>query len=342
MNALQDIDPAAGAATAEDSQSLLTSAPTIVTRAPVDLKPHRKVAHLIGRWRPDSEAALALRRSIQEAGILQPLIITPDNDIIDGVTRWQAAKALQIDCPCIVRPESEALDILLATELHRRHSTKSQRAFRLWPMVAEAYEEHLEKHASALRSGNRQTIGQNLSYGQTRVEAYAVDLGISPSLLKQSHELHTLFASNPEPRRFTSDEAVQNLVAMGLERDAEVSFADYYTAQILDEVKPMALYAALTGIKSVLDIEGRNAQFNRKHPGRANLTEDRQLTLFKAGWETLEKRYAYWTEMDAPSREDAVKSITVAFEHMPEDLLTTIVSRATAIRRSRLNEADKG
>jgi ParB family chromosome partitioning protein len=66
---------------------------TVETAITVKLKPHPLNEKLYGR----RELNFELRDSIKEKGILVPLIVTPDDVIVSGHSRWEVAKILRID-----------------------------------------------------------------------------------------------------------------------------------------------------------------------------------------------------------------------------------------------------
>ncbi|MGE9269706.1 MAG: hypothetical protein ACQKBU_02800, partial [Verrucomicrobiales bacterium] len=55
-----------------------------------------------------------------------------------------------------------------------------------------------------------------------------------------------------------------------------------------------------------------------------NRRETRQLELFAAGWQTLGKRFAYWSQMDDQERGQARRVLEETLKTAPEDLLEEI------------------
>lgn len=51
----------------------------------------------------DTETRAALRDSISMLGVLYPIIVDQNGEIIDGHNRWAIADELNIDCPKIIR-----------------------------------------------------------------------------------------------------------------------------------------------------------------------------------------------------------------------------------------------
>ena len=313
-------------------------ASAVFRRHPADLKPHRKIAHLIGRWQPDSPSALALRRSIQESGQLDPILITPDGDILDGVTRWQACRALQIDVLCRILPEADALAVALETELHRRHHTKSQLAFRLVPLIAQAFEERFQANRKRLNVAI--SIRTDYKPNGKPITDYAVEMGVTVRLLEQAHELHELCRAQAQARQWTSDECRDRLVRAGLDAAAELSPLEYFTLAILDEERAMGIGAALTGLKALLEQERRGAA-GLKHRGSADVADNpaAQQRLFDELWQTAANRWSYWEGMDAEARQGALQSVTRSFTSTPTDLLEKIAAKAREeIRRRSASE----
>lgn len=295
---------------------------SLVNRLTRDLAPHSKVKHLAGRWLPGSDAAKALRRSIQERGIVQPLVVTEAGEIMDGVTRWQAAKALQLETvPCIVQPEEEALELCIETELHRRHGSKSQLAFRFAPLIEEAFEDNKARMLSGVKQSSVDPW-HSLPRVSKRVEEYAAELGVSPRLLRGSHELHTLFDTYKE----TWPWSAEGLAKINHEPSVELNFRDYFTAHILAEEDPMSLGGALAGLKQKLSQAGYAAA-GRAHGGGKPTAPARQLRLFCETFKELENRYGYWTDFDDKQREAAVKKVSVALSKSPTDFLEELAAK---------------
>lgn len=298
------------------------------TRDPAILHPHEKVKHLIGRWQPDSEDSLSMRRSIRERGILVPLLITDDNRIMDGVTRWQCARALQLaSVPVIVRSEEECLAILIDTELHRRHSTKGQLAFRLAPMIENAWDERQRRQLAALTRG--QIPGSAEAVGKT-VEDYATEAGVSLRLMKYAREIHQLFRAHAE----TVWEFGRDGEAVGFKRGSKLTFEQYFTARIMDPNDPIGLGAALTGMKQKLSQAQYEAR-GKKHGGGRPESEERQMFLLRQAWGDLNNRWVYWREMDEEAKESVKTAMVEAIEAAPDDVLETMKRKIETVLRER-------
>lgn len=294
--------------------------PEIILRAPSELHAHPRVKHLLGRWTDASDDAIALRRSIKEHGLLQPLIITEAGLVMDGVTRLAAAKALQIkEVPCQVRDEADVLDIVIESETHRRHGTKGQLAFRLAPLIQQAFEARQANRLACLKRGQETPLRTEFATVKTPAD-YALEAGMSVRLMEQAWELHQLFDQHVEPRTWTSDEAVANLEAIGQRKGTKLSFADYFTPLLLSDHKPMGLGEALRGVKSRLTEEGLEP-LRGKHKGRADMDDHGQLRLFNTALKDLTVRYEYWEKFNDEAKAKAQQTIAKTIETMPDDLL---------------------
>lgn len=72
----------------------------------------------------------ALKLNIKEHGILVPIEVDEEGNILDGHHRWQIADELGIDCPTNVRPgltEAEKRSLSRNLNLHRRHLNRMQK-----------------------------------------------------------------------------------------------------------------------------------------------------------------------------------------------------------------------
>lgn len=300
-----------------------------------DLQPHAKVRHLIGRWSADSDEARALRRSIQARGVLHPVIITHQGDILDGVMRWMACRALQIDVPCIERPEDEAVHILLESELHRRHHTKSQLAFRLAPIIDDAWQ-HQRAKMQSTQYAPHGAMPQTVPRTARTVDEYAVDLGVSVRTLKLARELHALFRQHDGK---AWDWSATELEAIGRKPGEELTFREYFTAHILQEHDPMSLGGALAGLKQKLS-QAMWAGQGKPHRGGRPGEESQQLELFRDAWALVGKRWTYWQRLDDAQREEATKSMALTLETAPEDVLDAMQKKIAAIIKHRRAKED--
>ena len=76
------------------------------------------------------EEYAALRADIAERGVIVPVVVDQDGNVIDGHHRWRIAAELGIDCPTEVRQvasDEEAREVALMLNLARRHLSREQK-----------------------------------------------------------------------------------------------------------------------------------------------------------------------------------------------------------------------
>jgi ParB-like chromosome segregation protein Spo0J len=69
-----------------------------------------------------------LRRDIELHGILEPIWVDPEGQVLDGRHRLRAAYELGMTCQTLVYDGPDAVGFVSSMNLHRRHLTESQRA----------------------------------------------------------------------------------------------------------------------------------------------------------------------------------------------------------------------
>src|SRR5713101_2850756 len=98
-----------------------------MTTPPLHLTPH-PFAEMFPPM--DDNAFMALLDSIKVHGLKVPIVINQRNQIIDGINRYRACIKLAIP-PKFERREltdTEALNLVLCNNIHRRHMSEAQRA----------------------------------------------------------------------------------------------------------------------------------------------------------------------------------------------------------------------
>jgi ParB-like chromosome segregation protein Spo0J len=125
--------PAGGSQTVQEGRSPPPEAPSaalngkVEWRNPATLK--HQFASAVRKHTPEEERDL--RASIAERGILQPLLITPDGEVIEGNTRARIARESKMTVvPCIVvagLDDEEAWGAAVTLNADRRHLTREQK-----------------------------------------------------------------------------------------------------------------------------------------------------------------------------------------------------------------------
>ncbi|MBY6842793.1 ParB N-terminal domain-containing protein [Clostridium botulinum] len=147
------------------------------------------------------------KKSIQEDGILTPLIVSPDMTIISGHQRYKAVKDLCIDLvPVIIREdldnEEEKLKKLLATNFGRLKNNPVKQG--------KVYAEY-EKLCGVRQGGDRKSNPQIV--GLITQEQIAEELGVSTETIRRLKKLQTL---SPDLQQLIEDGSVKYTTALNV------------------------------------------------------------------------------------------------------------------------------
>lgn len=99
--------------------------PSAIKRCPFQLRPVRK----------NTREYYQLRNSIQRQGILQPILIRQNNELVDGAHRLECAKDLRLtEVPVVVREmtDDEVLQAQVSANTQRIETLDSEIAMRIW------------------------------------------------------------------------------------------------------------------------------------------------------------------------------------------------------------------
>lgn len=168
----------------------------IILRNPNDLALHPLLKSQ--PWMEEGQFEV-FRVSIREQGVLQPLMVTEGDEVVDGRHRWKGARLEHVTAvPCMVVGADQVASIILTTILDRRHYSKSARAYLALPLFKQAREEGLARRAGNLKKGGSSRNPTKLGFGESvknGVEEFAEKLGISAELFRQAREIEdNLFA----------------------------------------------------------------------------------------------------------------------------------------------------
>lgn len=316
----------------------------ISEKNPQDLRPHPAIARM-HRWAKGSDEFAAFCRTIQMEGILQPLQITPDDQVVDGEMRRQAAVRLGIESvPCVVVDPAEVPGIVISELLGRRHYTIGQRAFLVQDQMGAAWDHAKEKEHGNLRkclqtsaSVSNRSLDTWVPTDPTfrTVEDWARSLNVHPDTLRMAREIRALFEAHAD-RKFQWDDAV--LEEYGHRPGTRLTLEEYFEAAIFHPVHPMGLGSVKKGIGGKLRVE-EVKEMGLVHPGRHSVQADRarQLELFGEAAETLfaVRAKEYWPEMDEDQRCAALNRVSKSLEEVPTDLLQDLKKAVAAECRRR-------
>jgi hypothetical protein len=143
-----------------------------------------------------STAWLAFVASVKQHGIMQPLIVTNDGQIMDGGWRWRAAKELGLsEVPVVVRPEAEASALMLAALLARKLFTRGAAVY-----LALGLDPSVVTNAPQRRTANLAGPKRNDCALDGTIDATARQWGVSPRLLDDAIRLFKIFRDDPRKK----------------------------------------------------------------------------------------------------------------------------------------------
>jgi hypothetical protein len=194
------------------------------------IHPLLKDSPMLGGDHPDVKNLMA---AMMEEGLADnPIIITPDNQIMDGRHRAKAAAILEWpEIPVIVKPDADCEKIVTHAILARRHLLKWQIAYSVAPVL----ERYVEKGVYVRK--NNLKVGVKLAEKPIISRKGQVDLigdsddsmtlflrraGISVETWKRVHAVRKKFEKRPdlkdqyEPRMFLPDSDPQAISLEGV------------------------------------------------------------------------------------------------------------------------------
>jgi hypothetical protein len=279
----------------------------------------------------DAPEFLALEASIKDLGVCEPLkVIFGENEevlLIDGRHRLRAAKRLGLSSvPVIVVPPNQAQTIALTSLSCRRHYSKAQICYVLFPLLEPAFLEAGKRRIQNLN--HTKSIERNsVPFDEKGLDEWADQLGVSARYIRQAKELRDLFRDKTK-RVLRSDK--------DRDEQIDVTFQEFWEPKLLRTEDPLGFGGVLTAIKQVISIEEKGGK-GIEHTGGAPKGAQEQLDLFARGWETVGKRFSYWTGWDDDTKKSAVKTIAPIIGDMPDDLLNATSKQIKAeIRRRRV------
>jgi hypothetical protein len=96
---------------------------------------------------PEDEL-IEMAKSIAEIGLLEPLVVTPDGQLLDGRNRLDACVRAGV-APTTVVYDGDPVAFVLARNAHRRHMSAGQRATAAWLTAATASKIEAQEIAAA-------------------------------------------------------------------------------------------------------------------------------------------------------------------------------------------------
>ena len=185
----------------------------------------------------DNDEMNSLIKSVQEKGIMSPLIVRPlegtkdEYEIISGHRRFRAAqKAGLAEVPAFIRPVSrdEAAVMLVDSNLHREHLLPSEKAFaykmKLEAMSRQGYRSDLTSNQLGRKLETADIIAEQLDESKTQIRRYIRLTKLIPDILKMVDEQRIAFSVGVELSYLTEYEQQDLFEAIELE-DKTPSFS---------------------------------------------------------------------------------------------------------------------
>ena len=178
----------------------------------------------------DNEEMNSLIESVQQQGIMTPLIVRPlenttdEYEIISGHRRFRAAqKAGLAEVPAFIRPVSrdEAAIMLVDSNLHREHILPSEKAYayklKLEAMSRQGYRSDLTSNQVGRRLETADIIAEQSDESKTQIRRYIRLTKLIPDILKMVDEQRIAFSVGVELSYLTENEQQDLFEAIELE-----------------------------------------------------------------------------------------------------------------------------
>ena len=178
----------------------------------------------------DNEEMNSLIESVQQQGIMTPLIVRPLEDttdeyeIISGHRRFRAAQKAGIaEVPAFIRPVSrdEAAIMVVDSNLHREHILPSEKAYayklKLEAMSRQGYRSDLTSNQVGRRLETADIIAEQSDESKTQIRRYIRLTKLIPDILKMVDEQRIAFSVGVELSYLTENEQQDLFEAIELE-----------------------------------------------------------------------------------------------------------------------------
>ena len=178
----------------------------------------------------DNEEMNSLIESVQQQGIMTPLIVRPlegttdEYEIISGHRRYRAAqKAGLAEVPAFIRPVSrdEAAIMVVDSNLHREHILPSEKAYayklKLEAMSRQGYRSDLTSNQVGRRLETADIIAEQSDESKTQIRRYIRLTKLIPDILQMVDEQRIAFSVGVELSYLTENEQQDLFEAIELE-----------------------------------------------------------------------------------------------------------------------------
>ena len=178
----------------------------------------------------DNDEMNSLIESVQQQGIMTPLIVRPlegttdEYEIISGHRRFRAAQKVGLlEVPAFIRPVSrdEAAIMLVDSNLHREHILPSEKAYayklKLEAMSRQGYRSDLTSNQVDRRLETADIIAEQSNESKTQIRRYIRLTKLIPDILKMVDEQRIAFSVGVELSYLTENEQQDLFEAIELE-----------------------------------------------------------------------------------------------------------------------------
>ena len=178
----------------------------------------------------DNEEMNSLIESVQQQGIMTPLIVRPlentadEYEIISGHRRFRAAQKAELtEVPAFIRPVSrdEAAIMVVDSNLHREHILPSEKAYayklKLEAMSRQGYRSDLTSNQVGRRLETADIIAEQSDESKTQIRRYIRLTKLIPDILKMVDEQRIAFSVGVELSYLTENEQQDLFEAIELE-----------------------------------------------------------------------------------------------------------------------------
>lgn len=184
-----------------------TATKHIIFKDPSELRLHKLQRHIPEPDRKSPEW-IAFIDSIHAGGILHPLLITTDGQVMDGGWRWRAAKQLEMDeVPCLIRPESEAAVIIAESLLHRKQMTRGAAVYLALALLPDFVASAEARRLANLKRGHKtreiplKSPMSSNSTSEESVSELCARWGVGKDTFHRARQVHDIFAHKPELKK---------------------------------------------------------------------------------------------------------------------------------------------
>lgn len=317
---------------------------------------HPAVAHLPGLADTDEDFA-ALLADVRTHGVIQPLLVTKDNHIVDGRHRWRAAQQAGLETvPCLIchaETDAEVIGIALRTLAHRRHYTAGQVALIAYPFLRKAHHEAIASAKKAWETHKNNPARKGLGFREPLAAAPELSstsegancsnsaisdrLGVSKDTFERAARLYEIFElSDDLPLQWQAD----ILEDADLDEGAAYTARQVFWPRLMRRERPLGLGQAVAGLCGRPEIDellneakrGRARKGGRPGEGDLGVTGLRkQLELFNSQWsKEIAVRSKYWSRFGDEERTRAVAAIDTGLHDAPDNFLCVLKKRIAA------------